>query len=291
VRPALLREYRQRLDARIARQGVNVARLARAFGAILTAPRRAGWRFGETEGRIDGRRLAQLVSSPAERRLFQREAIKATADSAVGLLVDCSGSMKGVGEPVATLVDILVRALDMAGVESEVLGFTTGAWNGGRARAAWLRQGQPPQPGRLNELRHLIFKPAACNWRRSRGGIAALLKADLFREGIDGEGVDWACERLLARPVTRRVLLVISDGGPLDSATVLANGAGYLDRHLHEVLARRARQGAMEILGLSVGLDLSPFYRRALATDLAQAFDNSLFAAIVRLIGPAGRLN
>lgn len=284
VRKALLNEYRQRLDARVARQGINLARLARVFAAVLTTPERDGWRFDEEDGRIDGRRLAQLVSSPAERRLFRQEHLRPRATSAVGILIDCSGSMTGLAETLATMVDILVRALDMAGVDSEVLGFTTGAWNGGRAAKAWQAAGRPPQPGRLNEVCHLVFKTAERNWRRSRPGLAALLKADLFREGIDGEAVDWACDRLLARTAERRILLVVSDGCPMDSATSLANDACYLDHHLQDVVARRERQGSVEILGLGVGLDLSPFYRRSLSADFAQGLDNRWFFDIAGLL-------
>ena len=284
VRKALLKEYRQRLDARVARQGINLPRLARVFAAMLIAPEQDGWRCDEEDGRIDGRRLAQLVSSPAERRLFRQDHLRPRATSAVGILIDCSGSMSGLAETLATLVDILVRALDMAGVDSEVLGFTTGAWNGGRAWKEWQAQGRPPQPGRLNEVCHLVFKNAGRNWRRSRADIAALLKTDLFREGIDGEAVDWACDRLLSRAAERRILLVISDGCPMDSATGLANDAGYLDQHLKQVVARRERQGKVEILGLGVGLDLSPFYRRVASANFVQGLDNQVFFDIAGLL-------
>jgi cobaltochelatase CobT len=285
VRKALLREYRERLDQRIAEQGINLPRLARMLGAVLAEPRRDGWLFGEEAGRIDGRRLAQLVSSPAERRLFRREQYKPAADCVFGFLIDCSGSMKRHIEPVAMMVDTLIRALEMVGVRTELLGFTTGAWNGGRAHRDWLARGRPRNPGRLNELCHMVFKDADRSWRRARTDIAALFKSDLFREGIDGEAVEWACDRLLARGEARRILIVISDGCPADSATGLANDPFYLDNHLKDVVARCERQGAVEILGLGVGLDLSPFYRRSLATDMSQALDNTLFFEIVQLIG------
>ena len=288
VRKALLNEYRQRLDARVARQGLNLSRLARVFAAVLTTPETDGWRFDEEDGRIDGRRLAQLVSSPAERRLFRQDHLRPRASSAVGILIDCSGSMTGLSETVATLVDILVRALDMAGVDNEVLGFTTGAWNGGRAAKEWQSAGRPPRPGRLNEVCHLVFKKAESNWRRARAGIAALLKSDLFREGIDGEAVDWACDRLLGRAAERRILLVISDGCPMDSATGLANDAFYLDKHLKEVVARRERDGRVEVLGLQVGLDPSPFYRRVASADFSQGLDNGLFFDLARLMRKPG---
>lgn len=284
VRRELLDEYRQRLDRGIAEQGINLPRLARQLRAALARPQHDGWRFGEEEGRIDGRRLAQLVSSPGERRLFRRERHRPTADCVVGILIDCSGSMRHCIEPVAMLADCLIRALEMIGARGELLGFTTNAWNGGRPYQEWLRRGRPRHPGRLNEVCHLVFKEADRGWRRGRRDIAALLKGDLFREGIDGEAVEWACQRLLARGEARRILIVVSDGCPADSATGLANDAYYLDNHLKEVVARHDRQGGVEILGLGVGLDLSPFYRRCLATDMSQALDGRLFDEIVRLI-------
>jgi len=289
VREALLHEYRTRIDRRVSEQGINLARLARLLRAELARPHTDGWLFGQEEGRIDGRRLAQLVSAPAERRLFRQDQIVPVADCLVSFLIDCSGSMKAHAEPLAALLDVLVHALDMVGARSEVLGFTTGAWNGGRAYQEWMRRGRPAAPGRLNEVCHLVFKSAERSWRRSRLDLAALLKPDLFREGIDGEAVEWACGRMLARGESRRILVVISDGCPADSATGLANDAFYLDNHLKSVVARREAEGAVEILGLGVGLDLSPFYRRCLATDMSEALDNELLFEIVRRMGGHGR--
>lgn len=289
VRAVQRRAYRDRLDKRIARQGVNIARLARLLGAMLADPQRDGWLFGQEEGRIDGRRLAQLIASPFERRLFWLDEIKPVADCLVTFLVDCSGSMRAYSESVATMIDVFIHALDMVGVTSELLGFTTRGWNGGRVQQDWARAGRPRDPGRLNEACHMVFKRAERNWRRARTDISALLKADLYREGIDGEAVDWACNRMLARSEARRILVVTSDGCPADSATGLANDPDYLGNHLKAVVARREQQGAVEILGLGVGLDLSPFYRRCLATDMSQTLDNALFFDIARLIGRGAR--
>ena len=206
-------------------------------------------------GQIDGRRLAQLVSSPAERHLFRQERFQPKPHTLVSLLIDCSGSMKAHIEAVAVLVDIFVRASLQAGINTEVLGFTTGAWNGGRAQRDWLAQGRPAHPGRLNEVSYMVYKDAETGWRRARPAIAALLKPDLFREGVDGEAVDWACARMSGRDEQRRVLIVISDGCPMDTATNLANDAFYLDNHLKEVVARHERQADIDIFGLGVGLD------------------------------------
>lgn len=284
VRSALLKEYRERLDRRVAGQGLNVARLARQLKNVFAVPGRSGWDGSQEEGCIDGRRLSQLVASPTERRLFRVERIEPAADCVVGFLIDCSGSMKQHIESVAMLVDVFSRALEQAGVASEILGFTTGAWSGGRARSDWQRAGRPLHPGRLNELCHMVFKDADTSWRRARPGIAALLKSELFREGIDGEAVDWACTRLASRGEARRLLIVISDGSPMDSATNQANDAHYLDHHLQDVLARHEQEGLVEIYGVGVGLDLSPYHRRSQVIDLSASLRNEVFNEIVAMI-------
>jgi cobaltochelatase CobT len=289
IRAALLREYRERLDNLIAARHINVARLARLLQTSIAVPKRDGWSFGEEEGRIDGRRLAQVIASPDERRVFRRERERPAADCAVSFLIDCSGSMKASIEAVAVMIDVLVRALGMAGVVTEVLGFTTGAWNGGRAQLDWLAKGRPACPGRLNEACHMIFKDGDAGWRAARGDIASLFKADLFREGIDGEAVDWACARLLARDEARRIVVVISDGSPMDSATAQANDPNYLDQHLREVIDRHEAAGRVEVIGLGVGLDLSPYYRHSFAVDLSVAPDMTLFAKLAGWLGARRR--
>lgn len=288
VRAELLRDYRERLDQRIASLGVNIAHLARDLKALLAVPARDGWDSGQEEGHIDGRRLAQLVASPTERRLFRTERNEARADCLMTILIDCSGSMKEHIESVAVLVDVLVRALEQAGVASEVLGFTTNAWNGGRAQRDWVRGGRPAHPGRLNEVCHMVFKDAATTWRRARPAIAALLCADLFREGIDGEALAWAMRRADARDEERRLLLVLSDGSPMDSATNLANDAHYLDHHLKDQVARFEARGA-EIYGVGVGLDLSPYYSRSHVLDLSGSVGSALFRELIAMLGRGAR--
>jgi cobaltochelatase CobT len=289
VRPVLLRRYREELDHRVAAQGVNIARLARDLRAVLADPVYDGWTGGQEEGHVDGRRLTQLIASPTERRLFQTPRIDAQADCLVSILVDCSGSMKEHAESVALIVDVLGRALDLAGIGTEILGFTTGAWNGGRAQQAWQRAGHPARPGRLNELSHIVFKDADVPWRRARGGVAGMLKADLFREGVDGEAVQWACARMAARSEERRILVVVSDGGPRDSATVLANDERYLDDHLEQVVLEQEQLGEVAVCGLGVGLDLSAYYGRALALDLSGGVPNSVFGEIRHWLATATR--
>ena len=285
VARAPLRAYREQLDARIADQNINLARLARQLKALLAAPEPDGWDGAQEEGQIDGRRLAQLITSPTERRLFRAPRLDPVAHCVASFLVDCSGSMKQHIEPVAMLVDLLVRALEMAGVASEVLGFTTNAWHGGRAQADWRRAGKPAHPGRLNEVCHLVFKDAATTWRQARPEIAALLKPDLFREGIDGEAVDWACQRLNASEHERRLLLVISDGCPMDGATALANDSFYLDNHLRDVVARHEYAGRISVFGVGVGLDLSTYYDHCRALDLSGGLVNEVFRELVAMLG------
>jgi len=249
----------------------------------LAVPVRDGWDGAQEEGHIDGRRLAQLIATPTERRLFRTERREPVADCIVSVLIDCSGSMKEHIESVAVFVDVLVRALEQAGVASELLGYTTNTWNGGRAQRDWVRAGRPAHPGRLNEACHLVLKDADTPWRHARPAIAALLRADLFREGIDGEAVDWAIRRLQARSEVRRLLIVISDGSPMDSATNLANDAHYLDHHLKDVVARHEQAGAA-VIGVGVGLDLSPYYRRSHVLDLSKAVTMAVFREVIGMI-------
>lgn len=269
VRPELARQYRAELDKRLAALGINAGRLARRLADQLGEPGLAGWEADQEAGHIDGHRLAQLISDPDLRRLFRVEHVRSTAHASVTFLLDCSGSMRAHGLAIALLVDVFSRALEQAGVSNEILGFTTGAWSGGRAQRDWLRTGRPPRPGRLNELRHLVFKDAAASWRQARPGIAALLHPDLYREGIDGEAVAWALRRSGAIDARRRIVAIVSDGSPMDSATVLANDPGLLDAHLREVVAREEERCAAEIVGIGVGLDLSRYYEHSCMLDLS----------------------
>ncbi|MGF1698570.1 aerobic cobaltochelatase CobT subunit [Vibrio lamellibrachiae] len=284
VREALLKEYRKTLDQSIQHQGINIRRISKLLKEALAIKKQDGWQFGLEEGYIDGRRLPQIVSSPNERRIFKLDRDVIKTDSIISFLIDCSGSMKQHTHAVTMLIDIMTRAADMANVPTEVLGFTTNGWNGGRTYKEWMKQRRPKHPGRLNEVRHMIFKDADTSWRRARTNITALLKADLFKEGIDGEAVQWACQRLLKRDEKRRVLIVISDGCPMDTATNLCNDTFYLDNHLKETVSEYEKQRQVEILGLGVGLDLSPYYRRNIAVDLSQSLDNRLFFDLINLI-------
>ena len=289
IRDLELRQFREQLDAQIFHQGINVPRLARQISHLLATPRRDGWLFGEEEGLIDGRRLTQVIAAPRERRLFRKDQYHFKNDCMVSFLLDCSGSMKHCIETIAMLVDIFARALDQAEIASEILGFTTGDWNGGKVYQQWLAQGRPANPGRLNERNHLVFKTAADSWRKSPRSIAALLKTDYFREGFDGEAVEWACSRMLQHEAAQRILFVISDGSPMDSATSLANDEFYLDNHLKNTVEKFDRRNSIEIYGIGVGLSLTPYYRHCLAIDLSESLSNTVFTQILQMVSHAQR--
>lgn len=288
VRSSLLKDYREQLDQMMVEQRVNVSLLARELRLVLAKPVEDGWDGGLDAGHIDGRRLTQLISSPTEHRLFRLPRHEPLADCVLTVLIDCSGSMKQHSEQTAVLADAFARALELVGGRCEVLGFTTGAWNGGRALRDWRKAGRPALPGRLNERTHIVFKDADTPWRRDRRGISALLRKDLYREGIDGEAVDWACHRLAAHDSSRRLLMVVSDGAPMDSSTSLHNDDDYLDRHLIDVVRRHELRREVQLYGLGVGLDLSRYYSRSHAIDPSAGVDNRVLREVVAMIAGAG---
>lgn len=288
VRQERLDTLRAQLDKAIEASGPNVRRLARDVHRLLRVPVEDSWSGGHEEGYVDGRRLSRLVTSPAQRDLFRLPGTASEPDCHIGVLVDCSGSMKASAERVAVFVDVLAHAFDLANVGNEVLGFTTGAWNGGRALRDWERAGRPESPGRLNELAQLVFRDPEVPWRTARSGIAALLRPDLFREGVDGEAVRWAAGRIGVREVSRRILVVVSDGSPMDSATARVNGPTYLDEHLRDVVAEQQARG-VEIVGVAVGAaDLGSWYDRWMRLD-TDPIGMRTYRELLALIGPRRR--
>lgn len=284
VRAAQLRALRAEMDNELAELGINVPRLARILLNRLSRPERDGWEFEQEEGLIDGRRLARLIADPQARFIFQQEFIRPVSNAAVTFLLDCSGSMKAHAQPVSLMVDVLGRAMDMVGIQNEILGFSTQSWNGGRAKRDWMRAGKPALPGRLNEQLHIVFKPANRDWRRARSGVAALRRSDLFREGIDGEALAWAAQRLGQTPANRRLLVVVSDGCPMDSATHQENDEHYLDEHLKQVIREIECSQRVDVFALGVGLDLGCFYRHRLALDLTGGISEAVLLEIVNML-------
>lgn len=286
VRPAQLREYRDRLDRAVDASGVSARALGRRLTQLFAAPHDDGWQGGRDSGLVDGRRLARLVATPHERDIFRARADAPRTDAIVSFLIDCSGSMKAFSEPVTVLVDVFARALELAGVGCEVLGFTTATWNGGRVRRDWIRAGRPRNPGRLNEVRHLVIKSADTPYRYARTAMAGLLKVDLYREGIDGEAVEWARNRLEVRDEQRRILVVISDASPMDSATSLTNEPDYLDQHLRDVLAAPTD---VDLCAVGVGLDLSVYYDRCTTLDLSEGTTRRVLSDVLETIASSDK--
>ena len=283
-RAPVLRRLRTELDRQVAAQAVSIARLAQRLQPLFSSPVPDGWRGGEEDGLLDPARLAQLVADPTNRLVHRRLHHRPAGDAVVTFLVDTSGSMKlQRHESVAVLVDTMVRALELAGVTSEVLGFTTGAWAGGRALADWRASGSPPEPGRLNELQHIVYKPADRRWRQARLGIAAMLRTDHYREGVDGEALDWAHARLLARPEPRRVLVVISDGTPTDAATANHNPDGFLADHLTEVARRIERDGRVQLGAVGIDRQLDDHITSSIGLDLSGTLTIGTYDLLHRL--------
>jgi cobaltochelatase CobT len=293
VRPAQLQALRTQMDQEVQQAAYPLQRLSRLLRQALARPQRTGWQSGQEWGYLDAARLSQLVCDPQHRAIFKDQQPQPVMRCAVTLLFDCSGSMKAHALRMSLLADVLGRALSMAGASVEILGFSTSAWNGGRTLREWSRAGRPQMPGRLNERLHLVFKSAQQPWRQGRLGLAALRRPDLFREGLDGEAVQWACERLRAQPVLQRYLVVVSDGCPMDSATAQANDAHYLDEHLRQVVTTELSRGQVRILGLGLGLDLGLFYphRLALDTETSTLDEATLWAVAQALLSEIGATN
>ncbi|MFM7598678.1 MAG: cobaltochelatase CobT-related protein, partial [Actinomycetota bacterium] len=281
VLPHSQRVTRAQLDELVADQGALGAYLRRSALALFPAPIGETWETEQEVGYLDPRLLSTLVTDGSSDQIFRRPTPRMRPGGAVTVLIDCSGSMKSAIPQVAVLVDLLVRALDGADVVCEVLGYTTGAWSGGRPYREWLAAGRPPHPGRLNESLNLVFQDAASSWRRSRGRLSGLLWTPTFREGVDGEALEWAHARLRSIDAQRRYLILICDGSPMDGATALTNDEDYLDRHLLEVVESIEADPSVHLAGLGVGHDMSSYLRRSRVVDPDRILDRETARAIL----------
>ena len=279
--PEDLLRLRRKLDHLLRKLGGGVAHLAHRLGRRLLARQRRWWDFDLEEGLLDSGRLARVVASPHRPLSFKAERHSDFPDTVVTLLVDNSGSMRGVPITTAALcTDLLARVLERCRVKVEVLGFTTKAWKGGAARRLWSDAGKPEAPGRLNDLRHVVYKSASMPWRRARRRIGVMLHPDLLKENIDGEALLWAHGRLVARPEARRILMVISDGAPVDDSTTSANDRSFLDNHLRSVIAAVEAYSPIELVAIGIGHDVTRYYRRSVTI----AGPDELGAAMVEQI-------
>jgi cobaltochelatase CobT len=259
-----LTRLRAYLDKQLAHlQGV-VGRLANRLQRRLMAQQNRSWEFDLEEGTLDPVRLPRIIMDPYQPLSFKQEQDTNFRDTVVTLLLDNSGSMRGRPITVAaTCADILARTLERCGVKVEILGFTTRAWKGGQARETWLQAGKPANPGRLNDLRHIIYKSADAPWRRARKNLGLMMREGLLKENIDGEALDWAHKRLLGRPEQRRILMVISDGAPVDDSTLSVNPGNYLERHLRFIINEIETRSPVELIAIGIGHDVTRYYRRA----------------------------
>ncbi|TNE35721.1 MAG: cobaltochelatase subunit CobT [Alphaproteobacteria bacterium] len=288
-----LARLRQYLDQQLQQMQGVVARLANRLQRRLLAKQNRTWEFDLEEGILDAARLSRVVIDPTSPLSYKIEKDMNFRDTVVTLLLDNSGSMRGRPITVAAMcADILARTLERCNVKVEILGFTTRAWKGGQSREAWLAAGKPAGPGRLNDLRHIVYKGADAPWRRARRNLGLMMREGLLKENIDGEALLWAHNRLLGRPEQRRILMVISDGAPVDDSTLSVNAGNYLEKHLREVIDYVETKSPVELLAIGIGHDVTRYYRRAVTivdaeqlggamTDkLAELFDEDTGAAI-----------
>ncbi|TYB82900.1 cobaltochelatase subunit CobT [Maritimibacter fusiformis] len=270
--PAELERLRAYLDQQLEPLKGAVNRLAHKLQRRLQAQQSRSWEFDLEEGILDAGRLARVVANPTTPLSFKVEKDTEFRDTVVTLLLDNSGSMRGRPISIAAIcADVLARTLERCDVKVEVLGFTTRAWKGGMAREKWLADGRPQSPGRLNDLRHIIYKSADAPMRRTRANLGLMMKEGLLKENIDGEALEWAHRRLVNRPEQRKILMVISDGAPVDDSTLSVNPANYLEKHLRDVIAMVERRRQVELLAIGIGHDVTRYYERAVTiTDVEQ---------------------
>jgi cobaltochelatase CobT len=270
--PAELERLRAYLDQQLEPLKGAVSRLANKLQRRLQAQQNRSWLFDLEEGILDAGRLARVVANPTTPLSFKMEKDTEFRDTVVTLLIDNSGSMRGRPISIAAIcADVLARTLERCNVKVEILGFTTRAWKGGQSREKWLQDGRAQQPGRLNDLRHIIYKSADAPWRRVRPNLGLMMKEGLLKENIDGEALEWAHRRMVARPEQRKILMVISDGAPVDDSTLSVNPANYLEKHLRDVIAMVEKRKAVELLAIGIGHDVTRYYERAVTiTDVEQ---------------------
>ncbi len=290
--PDELERLRSFLDKELRNLSSAVARLANKLQRKLMAQQNRSWDFDLEEGMLDPARLTRVIVDPMSALSFKRERDTDFKDTIVTLLLDNSGSMRGRPIMVAACcADILARTLERCGVKVEILGFTTKAWKGGLAREAWLAAGKPQNPGRLNDLRHIIYKQADAPWRRSKRSLALMMREGLLKENIDGEALAWAHKRLLGRQENRRILMMISDGAPVDDSTLSVNSGSYLEMHLRQVIDEIENRSPVELIAIGIGHDVTRYYKRAVTisdpSELAGAMTDKLVELFGETSGPA----
>ncbi|GKY88537.1 cobaltochelatase subunit CobT [Sinisalibacter aestuarii] len=288
--PAELERLRSYLDQQLEPLKGAVSRLANKLQRRLQAQQNRSWEFDLEEGILDAGRLARVVANPTTPLSFKIEKDTEFRDTVVTLLLDNSGSMRGRPISIAAITaDVLARTLERVDVKVEILGFTTRAWKGGLAREKWLADNRPQSPGRLNDLRHIIYKSADAPMRRTRANLGLMMKEGLLKENIDGEALEWAHRRLVARPEARKILMVISDGAPVDDSTLSVNPANFLEKHLRDVIAMVERRRQVELLAIGIGHDVTRYYERAVTITDADQLAGAVTEQLAVLFDPDPR--
>ncbi len=282
--PEELTRLRTMLDQQLSHLQGIIGKLANRLQRRLMAQQTRSWDFDLEEGVLDTGRLSRVVTNPTQPLSFKQETETEFRDTVVTLLIDNSGSMRGRPISIAAMsADILARTLERCGVKVEILGFTTRAWKGGQSREAWIADGKPANPGRLNDLRHIVYKPADLPYRRARKNLGLMLREGLLKENIDGEALMWAHQRLLGRPEERRVLMVISDGAPVDDSTLSVNPGNYLERHLRDVIEYIETKSPIELVAIGIGHDVTRYYRRAVTLVDAEQLGGTMMEQLADL--------
>ena len=282
--PEELGRLRAQLDQQLSNSQGVVSRLANRLQRRLMAQQQRWWEFDLDEGYLDAGRLARVVVNPLHPLSYKIEKEHNFRDTVVTLLIDNSGSMRGRPISVAAMsADIIARTLERCAVKVEVLGFTTRAWKGGQAREEWVEANKPGNPGRLNDLRHIVYKGADAPWRRARRNLGLMLREGLLKENIDGEALMWAHNRLIGRPEQRRILMVISDGAPVDDATLSVNAGNYLERHLRDVIEFIETKTPIELTAIGIGHDVTRYYRRAVTINDAEELGGTMMQNLTEL--------
>ena len=291
--PEELARLRSFLDQQLSSMQGVVSRLANKLQRLLMAQQNRHWEYDLEEGMLDASRLPRIIIDPMYPLSFKREKDTTFRDTCVTLLLDNSGSMRGRPIMVAAMcADILGRTLERVGVKTEILGFTTRAWKGGQAREKWLAAGKPPQPGRLNDLRHIIYMSADEPWRRAKRNLGLMMREGLLKENIDGEALTWAHNRIIARPEQRKILMVISDGAPVDDSTLSVNAGNYLEQHLRRVIEEVQTRSSVELTAIGIGHDVTRYYAKAVTIVDAEQLGGAMTEQLIELFAekaPTGR--
>ena len=279
-----LKRLRDRLDQLIDPSKSVVAKLANRLQRLLLAQQRRSWEFDKEEGILDSSKLHKIITDPLTPLSFKTEKETSFKDTVLTMLVDSSGSMRGRSMTTAAIsADIIGSTLDKCNIKTEILGFTTKHWKGGDSRKLWVECGKPSSPGRLNDLRHIIFKPADLAWRRAKKNLGLMLREGLLKENVDGEALLWASSRLMKRPEQRKILMVISDGAPVDDSTISTNSTSYLDNHLKQVISEIENRTELELIAIGIGHDVTKYYKKAVTIHRAEELGNVMLEQLTDL--------